>query len=395
MARHGENIRKRKDGRWEGRYIKGRTPDGKAKLGYVYGKTYGQVRQRLVQCRAQCGELILSAENPTFGQLAQDWLNSLGSSVKGSTAAHYEYTLRRYLLPQLQGLRLRSLDERVLEAALLRMFSGENGLHRPLGTSLARECLILVRRICKYGSHLRLMRPMDIQVNLPRSSRPPVQPLSTAQAQAVDRYVRQAPTARKVGLLLCLQLGLRIGEVCGLQWGDFDLEDKTLTIQRTVQRIVLPGGGTRLAIQTPKTRNSLRQLPLPARLCSLLQTVRKALPDTAWVLTGSTQKPAEPRNFRRSIRVYLLRAQVPPVHPHALRHTFATLCLQAGCDLKTLSELLGHSSAAVTLQWYVHTSLNQKRLEMKRVFSVCFAPKGSSKGSSRTQAPHFSCVLSD
>ena len=127
MARHGENIRKRKDGRWEGRYIKGRTPDGKAKLGYVYGKTYGQVRQTLIQCRAQCGERILSAENRTFGQLAQDWLNSLGSSVKGSTAAHYEYTLRRYLLPQLQGLRLRSLDERVLEAALLRMFSGENG----------------------------------------------------------------------------------------------------------------------------------------------------------------------------------------------------------------------------------------------------------------------------
>ena len=395
MARHGENIRKRKDGRWEGRYIKGRTPDGKAKLGYVYGKTYGQVRQTLIQCRAQCGERILSAENPTFGQLAQDWLNSLGSSVKGSTAAHYEYTLRRYLLPQLQGLRLRSLDERVLEAALLRMFSGENGLHRPLGTSLARECLILVRRICKYGSHLRLMRPMDIQVNLPRSSRPPVQPLSTAQAQAVDRYVRQAPTARKVGLLLCLQLGLRIGEVCGLQWGDFDPENKTLTIQRTVQRIVLPGGGTRLAIQTPKTQNSLRLLPLPARLCSLLQTVRKALPDTAWVLTGSTRKPAEPRNFRRSIRVYLLRAQVPPVHPHALRHTFATLCLQAGCDIKTLSELLGHSNAAVTLQRYVHTSLNQKRLEMRRIFSACFAPKGSVKGASRPQTLHFSCVFRD
>lgn len=93
MARRGENIRKRKDGRWEGRYIKGRTPDGKAKLGYVYGKTYGQVRQRLVQYRAQCGELILSAENPTFGQLAQDWLNSLGSSVKKSTAVHYGYTL--------------------------------------------------------------------------------------------------------------------------------------------------------------------------------------------------------------------------------------------------------------------------------------------------------------
>lgn len=108
MSRHGENIRKRKDGRWEGRYIKGRTPDGKAKLGYVYGKTYGQVRQRLVQCRAQCGELILSAENPTFGQLAQDWLNSLGSSVKKSTAAHYGYTLRRYLLPQLQEFRLHS-----------------------------------------------------------------------------------------------------------------------------------------------------------------------------------------------------------------------------------------------------------------------------------------------
>ena len=176
---------------------------------------------------------------------------------------------------------------------------------------------------------------------------------------------------------------------------DFVAENFERVIVMAHGQVLADGTREEVFAQEEVLKKARIEQPYMTRLCSLLRTVRKALPDTAWVLTGSTCKPAEPRNFRRSIRGYLLRAQVPPVHPHALRHTFATLCLQAGCDIKTLSELLGHSSAAVTLQRYVHTSLNQKRLEMKRVFSVCFAPKGSSKGASRTQAPHFSCVLSN
>ena len=190
----------------------------------------------------------------------------------------------------------------------------------------------------------------------------------TEEQKKLQSFVMDAPTPRKIGLLLGFQLGLRIGEICGLKWGDFDLSAGTVTIQRTVTRISCGNGHTKVIVQSPKTQNSHREIPLPKSLLRVLKKLSKDFSSGTWFLSGNEEKPVEPRCYRKSIYGYLKKASVHQAHPHALRHTFATTCLQAHCDIKTLSELLGHADAAVTLKKYVHSDMTRKRKEINRVF---------------------------
>lgn len=304
-----------------------------------------------------------------FAELASRWLVSVSFGLKESTLEHYRYTLNRYLLPVFGKKHISALNEQELEEGMLRIISASDGSHQPLGASSSRECLTVLRRICKYASHLHLMQTMEIMVKLPRVEPKQTSTLSAQEQAAVQAFVLNQPTARKVGLLLQMQLGLRIGEVCGLQWGDFNFNAGTLTIRRTVCRIYCGVNRTKIAVQSPKTKSSGREIPLPQDLIALLRKLRGTAAPNTWFLSGNTQKPVEPRCYRKSIHSYLRRAAVRQVHPHALRHTFATTCLQKGCDVKTLSEIMGHTDPNITLKRYVHSDMNRKRSEMNRIFA--------------------------
>ena len=331
MARRGENIHKRKDGRWEGRYIKARTPEGKIQWGYIYGAAYAEVKQVLIRKKAEAGFYNLKRTDLTFEALAEIWLHSLRNSIKESTYAHYSYTLHKYLLPVLGKAPVASLEESFLEQAMQQIISPADATHKPLGNSSARECLSMLRRICKYSAHLRPICPMELEVALPKAIDKISAPLSPAEQQRLHQYVRANPTPRKIGLLLGLELGLelglRIGEICGLQWGDFDLKLGTLKINRTVCRISCGNGHTKVVIQTPKTRTSRREIPIPKQLLIMLKKLRGKASDSTWFLSGTESKPTEPRCYRKSVKAYLKQAAVRQVRPHALRHTFATTCL--------------------------------------------------------------------
>ena len=301
MARRGENIHKRKDGRWEGRYIKARTQEGKIQWGYVYGMVYAEVKRVLIQKKAEAGFYNLKRTDLTFEALAEVWLHSLRNSIKESTYAHYSYTLHKYLLPVLNKVPAASLDESFLEQAMQQIIAPTDATHKPLGNSSARECLSMLRRICKYAAHLRLIRPMELEVALPKAVDKTPVPLSPAEQQRLYHYVQENPTPRKIGLLLGLELGLRIGEICGLQWGDFDLKLGTLKINRTVCRISCGNGHTKVVIQTPKTRTSRREIPIPKQLLIMLKRLRGNTSNSTWLLSGTESKPTEPRCYRKSM----------------------------------------------------------------------------------------------
>ena len=376
MAKRGENIRRRKDGRWEGRYIKSRTSERKPVWGYVYGSAYADVKEILIRKKAEAGFYALSRTDLIFRELAEQWLTSIRVSIKESSFSHYQYTLRKYILPVLKDVRVSNLSENILEQAMQAIISPRNQEHRPLGHSSAKECLSMLRRICKYATHLRLIRPMEICVHLPKEPHKENEPLTKKEQKITEEFVLQNPTPRKIGLLLGLELGLRIGEICGLQWGDFDLKLGTLKINRTVCRISCGNGHTKVVIQTPKTRTSRREIPIPKQLLATLKKLHENASDSTWFLSGNGEKPVEPRCYRKSIKAYLKQASVRQVRPHGLRHTFATTCLQAGCDVKTLSELLGHANANITLQRYVHSDLTRMCREMNRIFSHPVSIKG-------------------
>lgn len=149
MARRGENIRKRKDGRWEGRYIKGRKPDRTAVWGYVYGHSYTEVKKKMTMRKAEVRACALSEQNPTFQELSHNWEGSISLGVKASTITHYQYTLEHYILPVLGDYRVQELDEYTLERSLLEIITPTDNSHKPLGAKLhghrhitdaARQC---------------------------------------------------------------------------------------------------------------------------------------------------------------------------------------------------------------------------------------------------------------
>ena len=322
MARRGENIRKRKDGRWEGRYIKGRKPDRTAIWGYVYGHSYTEVKKKMTMRKAEVRACALSEQNPTFQELSHNWEGSISLGVKVSTITHYQYTLEHYILPVLGDYRVQELDEYTLERSLLEIITPTDNSHKPLGATMARECLVLVRRICRYAAHLHLMRSLEIDVKMAKPSTATPATLSKSEQQCLQSYVEFAPTTRKLGALLMMQMGLRIGEVCGLQWADFDLDHGILSIERTVKRIYVGADQTRVVIQSPKTRSSERKIPIPHGILGMLKQLQQKGSCKAWFLSGNESKPVEPRCYRKSVHCYLKGAGVTVVNPHALRHTF-------------------------------------------------------------------------
>ena len=183
-----------------------------------------------------------------------------------------------------------SFEESFLEQAMQQITTPIDSAYKPLGNSSARECLSMLRRICKYATRLRLIRPMELEVALPKAIDKPPVPLSPAEQQRLYQYVQENPTPRKIGLLLGLELGLRIGEICGLQWGDFDLKLGTLKISRTVCRISCGNGHTKVVIQTPKTRTFRREIPLPKQLLMMLKKLHGNASYSTWFLSGNESK---------------------------------------------------------------------------------------------------------
>ena len=171
------------------------------------------------------------------------------------------------------------------------------------------------------------------------------------------------PTLKNIGLMFCICCGLRIGEVCGLKWEDFDQNRRVIHIRRTVHRIYRPGketGKSELTLGRPKTEDSRREVPVAKFLAHIINKVYPESPEDKYILSGYRQ-PLDPQTFRANFKKVTSTLGLKTRKIHSLRHTFATRCLESKCDVKTLSALLGHSDVSTTLNLYVHPGIEQKR----------------------------------
>ncbi|MCI8525300.1 MAG: site-specific integrase [Oscillospiraceae bacterium] len=356
MARKGENIYKRRDGRWEGRYLCGRKPDGRARYASVYGKSYTEVRERLRPLRA--AEAAKLPRCPlTVPALFLGWLEAKRSQIKPSSFARYEMLVRRHILPALGAAQVRTLTAQKLRGfvdGLLRdgRLDGRGGLSPKTVGDIAAVCksaLRLARR--QYA-----LAPDLLEFSAPPVRRRPAEVLSEQESAQLTRAALAGWDLQSAAYLLCLNTGLRLGEVCALKWSDLDLAGGVLRVSRTAIR--LKGG---LTVQTPKTAASARTIPLTAQMLSLLAQRRGGAAADAYLLTGRTDRPMEPRTVQYRFHRFLRQNGLKDRNFHTLRHSFATRCMACGADAKLLSEILGHSSVRTTLQLYVHPSLAQKR----------------------------------
>ena len=381
MPKKGENIYKRKDGRWEGRYRKPLKEAGAAErqaYGYIYGRTYNEVKQALALAKVEAEREHSGKKAVTFENCAARWLEEKRQldAVKPNTLAGYSRMLQTHILPILGPVRMTALTESTLSffyrsKQLNGRLDGKGGL----SAKTLQLLMTMIRSVQMYAVKNGLASGVSVFQKERGSKRREKQlaVLTSAEQKRLESAVEQSGRANDLGILLCLYTGLRVGELCALQWGDIDFFTKTITVRRTLQRISTPEGPekTRLVIDTPKTRNSERMIPVSRLVRQKLLELQAHKPYTErgaqdFVFTVR-QHPVEPRLFQKHFQRLLRDAEIRSVNFHALRHTFATRCLESHMDIRTLSELLGHSTVNLSLQLYAHSLLEQKRIAIENL----------------------------
>lgn len=364
MSRRGENIYKRGDGRWEGRYIRGRTPEGRAQYGYVYAATYSACREKRRQRLQELPREITPSNNMTLPEAVELFFTEREQKrkLKESTVSRYRYMVRRYIQPQLGAAPLYTLTEKRV-AAFYQRLQGQG-----LSPKSARDAGVLLRAILRTATK-RGCFCTGINAELPVCKKRQVEIFTEPEIVRLAHHIVDEPDLTGLGILLALNSGLRLGELCALRWSDIDLHAGFLRVEREVQRLY-EKGCTKLIVQPPKSESSLRRIPLPADILSLLAAHKPKTAGSVCLLTG-TAAPLEPRTMQNRYRALLKRAGVPYRNFHALRHTYATRCIEQNVDVKSVSEMLGHSDVRITLQTYVHVSLRYKQ---QAVQSICFLP---------------------
>lgn len=187
--------------------------------------------------------------------------------------------------------------------------------------------------------------------------------LTIAHHKKILDFIKENFTFRNLGIYISLTTGLRIGEICGLKWSDIDVCNETITVRRTIERIYIIEGDckhTELVINTPKTKNSCREIPMNKELLAMVKPLKKVVNNEFYVVTNE-EKPTEPRTYRNYYYRLMKRLEIPRLKYHGLRHSFATRCIESNCDYKTVSVLLGHANITTTLNLYVHPNMEQKK----------------------------------
>ena len=371
MSRKGENIYKRKDGRWEGRYCKTRNENGKIKYGYVYARTYTDVKNKLE--RVKKNYFVFHEKNGTkiimhtFSDVAREWLCYKKPLLKEASLSKYTNIINLHLLPFFR-------DQDIHNITLEQMESFYNGLlmtKTVKGTALAPkttlDILSVMKAILLYATTKKYMNILPVLRYEYRAVPKKLVVLSGRNQKILSTYLCLNLTYRNLGLLICMYTGIRLGEACALSWEDISLTEGYIYIHKTMQRIQKEHNGkkTMIIITEPKTQSSIRTIPLPRQLIQLIKSSK--LPMQGYLLTGSYEKYIEPRSYQYHFKKILQQCKIPQTNFHTLRHTFATRCVELGFDIKTLSEILGHSNINITLNRYVHPSFDLKKQNMNKI----------------------------
>lgn len=366
MARKGECIYKRKDGRWEARFVK-ENEFGQKQLVSVYAKKYLDVKNKRNEIIRNSTFKSINAKQCSFilSDLSALWLEHIQGRIALSSYQKYEGIIRNHVIPHLGGLRPHQISRTVLmrfSNDLLR----EGNLKKPGGLSArsVNSVLIVVGLLFKWASEW-----LDLPVvKIPFIREPRTLPfvLSRTDQAQLESYAHVHSDVFVMAMLFSLYTGLRIGEVCALHWED--VSEDVLFVHRSLQRIKNKSGHWELLLAEPKTHNSCRTIPIPERLKPYLQEHRKP---SGYVFLQQNGRLIEPRLMQSRASVIFNRANVSVKNFHSLRHTFATRLIDCGSDPKTVSELLGHSSVQITLNKYVHPSFDMKK---KAIDLLCDSP---------------------
>lgn len=373
MARTGENIYKRKDGRWEARYIASYDGNGKAKYKYLYARTYSEVKAKLLNAQNHLHlvtEMKITKDKDKYEYWLDEWLRTKRLSVKESTYIRYRNTIENHIKPELGKYPICKISTSLMEQFVShKLQCGRKDCKGGLSPKSMSDIMVIIKESFKYAQFHGIIVICNFdRISFKRNTQK-MRVLSLLEEQRLLSVLFKDFDRYKLGVFICLYTGIRIGELCALQWKNISLSENVIKIEHTMQRLQSTDLNTlqktRIIVTDPKSYAALRTIPLPEFVIDVIKPFVGS-PNT-YVLSGECKAFVEPRTMQNRFKTYLVEGQINDANFHSLRHTFATRCVEAGFDVKTLSEILGHSSVKITLDKYVHSSMQLKRTNMEKL----------------------------
>ncbi len=374
MSRRGENIRKRKDGRWEGRYKVGLNENGNTKYASVYGHTYSECKNKLESKKASDNlNKNSTCKRQRFKDVLYLWLSTTGIHVKKSTLAKYQNMIENHILSELGNIFVSDLNSNTINTFLdKKLKSGRKSCDGGLSPSYVRSMAIIIEAALRFAQSEGYCAPLNSSILKPPIKKKQFNILTTDTQNNLEAMLLENMNVTKLGVYIVIKTGLRLGEICALQWEDIDLQSKIISVKNTVARIRCNGNRaaskSKLIIDSAKTESSIRKIPISSALFPILVNMKKSA--VSKYVASDNEDFISTRTFEYRYKRLLKECGISELNFHALRHTFATRCVEAGVDVKTLSEILGHSGVSVTLNTYVHSTMDNKRIQMEKLYSV-------------------------
>ena len=289
-------------------------------------------------------------------------------TCKISSVSAYMLTIKNIILPILGEYELEAVSSK--DAELLKQVCENKGLSK----KTIQDVIICLKNILKVANILEVAETKTISVLWGTGNnevKKQVEAYNKDQVRKLVASLEETPSFKNLGLLITIYSGMRIGEVCALQWKDIDLEEKVIRVNKAIQRVYIEEETTgkmktELLISTPKTKSSQREIPIVPKLFKMMKDFAKICRPDYFVCSGTTT-PIEPRTYRNYYMKIIGEIGLPRLKFHGLRHTFATQLIASKADVKTVSAMLGHSDITTTLNTYVHPSQDDKRNALSKL----------------------------
>ena len=304
-----------------------------------------------------------------FGDIARQWLRECENKNSYSTITKYKQLIKKYIDPHLGNLTCQEIDMDILNDFHNELLHPEKNDVK-LSAATQRIIIMIVNNVISYGYKNNLIETeLYIKPGLTKK-KPLVKVFSTEEQKKIEEYTIVHNDRCSLAVLLALYTGMRIGEICGLKWSDFDFSKGSIQIERSVQRLPAKSGNAKtcLLVSIPKSNASYRIIPMPEFVQNYIHNFISSSADRdGYCISFNKEEPMEPRTLQYAYKRLLNLLEIPYLNFHCLRHTFATRCVTCGWDIKTLSEVLGHADIKITMEYYFHSSFEYKKMQMMKL----------------------------
>ena len=300
----------------------------------------------------------------TYNELVNEWINYHKQFIKESTYSNYINIIDNHLSKDIGYYSTNDISNNTLQEYVLNKYS------QKLSIKSIKDIMVVFKLSLRYGFKKEYLSVFDLTVKYPKvTSKNDIEVLTSNEINKVVSFARNSVDTRDLGILIALLTGMRIGEISALKYSDICFKSNTINISRTLQRIYTKKEKTKIIETTPKTNSSIRTIPLSKELKEIL---RNRLYDSTDYVLSLSATPVEPRLLRKRFNSLLSKTKIKHYKFHSLRHTFATKCIEAKIDYKTISVLLGHSNINTTLNLYVHPNKSQKKKAINKLTASMF-----------------------